>query len=174
MHVRVRKQSLSPGVKHGQKADPRSQMSTIGSDLEQGLGDGAKQESIEEALVLQTQGSESLGNGEHHVAVRYGQQLLGLLVQPAIAGGRLALGTVPVATRVEGNQPMSAGVALLQPTPESGGAAGADVMESFPLGRRDGVPPAAQEMLSILAKDIGDFQPMFTHLLRPSPSEISL
>jgi hypothetical protein len=146
-------------------------MSRVGRDLKQGLGDGAKQESLEEAWVLQPQGSESLGNGEDHVAVGYRQQFLGLLVQPAIASGRLALGTVPVATGVERDQPMSARVALFQPTPESGGAAGADVMESFPLGRRDGVPPAAQEMPSILAKDIGDFQPMFTHRCRPSSRE---
>jgi len=52
MHMWVMKQSLTPGVKHGQKADPRSQMSSIGSDLEQGLRDGVKQESVEPALIL--------------------------------------------------------------------------------------------------------------------------
>jgi hypothetical protein len=81
-------QGLTPGVKHGQKAEARSQMSRIGRDFEQGLGDGAKQESVEEALVLQTQGSESLGNGEDHVAVGDRQQFPGLLVEPAIASGR--------------------------------------------------------------------------------------
>jgi hypothetical protein len=116
MHMGVMPQGLAPGVKHSQKAEACSQMSRIGRDLKQGLGDGAKQESVEEALVLQTQGSESLGNGKHYVAVGDGQQFLGLLVQPAIASGRLALGTVPVATGVERDQPMSAGVALLQPT----------------------------------------------------------
>ena len=87
MHMGVMPQALAPGVKHGEKAEACSQMSRIGRDLEQGLGDGAKQESVEEAWVLQTQGSESLGNGEHHVAVGYRKQLLGLLVQPAIASG---------------------------------------------------------------------------------------
>jgi len=81
---------------------------------------------------------------------------------------------VPVATRVESDQPMSAGVAFFHPTAQSGGAAGTDVMESFPLDGRDGVPPTAQEALPVLAKDIGDFQPRLTHLLRPSPSELNL
>ena len=63
---------------------------------------------------------------------------------------------------------------MLDPTSQSGGAAGAQVMKSFPLGGRDGVPPAAQEALSVLAKDLGDFQPRLTHLLRPSPSEVRL
>ena len=90
-----------------------------------------------------------------------------------VAGCRLALGTVPVATRVESDQPMSAGVAFLHPTAQSGGAAGTDVMESFPLDSRDGVPPTAQEGLPVWAKDIGDFQPRLAHLLRPSPSEVN-
>src|SRR5215472_2269155 len=106
------------------------------------------------------------------MAVGYRQQLLRLLGQPAIAGRRLALGTVPVATRVESDHAMSAGVAFFHPTTQSGGAAGAEVMESFPLDSRDGVPPTAQEALPVLAKDIGDFQPRLTHPLRPSPSEV--
>ncbi len=53
MHMGVMKQGLSPGVQHGQKADPRSEVATIGSDLEQGLRDGTKQESVEAALILQ-------------------------------------------------------------------------------------------------------------------------
>jgi len=68
---------------------------------------------------------------------------------------------VPIAAGVESDQPMSTGIAFLQPTAQSGGAAGAEVMKSFPLGSRDGVPPAAQEALSVLAKDLGDFQPRF-------------
>jgi hypothetical protein len=75
------------------------------------------------------------------------------------------LGSTSDKTRVESDHPMSAGVALLHPTTQNGSAAGADVMQSFPLGRRDGVPPAAQEALSILAKDISDFQPMLNPLL---------
>ena len=174
MHVRVVQQVLTPGVKHGKKAEARPQMSPIGSDGEQGLGHSTKQESIEPALILQTQVSEGLGNSEHHVAVGYGQQLLGLLGQPAVARCRLALGAVTITAGVESDHPMSAGIALLQPTAQGGGAASREVMKRFPLGSRDGVPPAAQEALSVLAKDLGNFQPRFPHLLRPSPSEVSL
>jgi len=65
MHMRVMQQVLTPGVKHGKKANARPQMSLIGSDREQRLGNGAKQESIEPALILQAQVSEGLRNGEH-------------------------------------------------------------------------------------------------------------
>ena len=60
MDMRVMPHGLAPGVKHGQKTEACSQMSRIGRDLEQGLGDGAKQEGVEEALILQSQRSESL------------------------------------------------------------------------------------------------------------------
>jgi len=52
---------------------------------------------------------------------------------------------------------MRAGVALFQPTSQRSGAAGTEVMERFPLGSRHGMPPAAQEALSMLSKDLGDF-----------------
>jgi hypothetical protein len=140
MQVRVVQQVLTPGLEHGKKANARPQMWPVGSEGEQSLGHGAKQESIEPTLILQTQVSEGLGNSEHHVAVRYGQQLLGLLGQPAIASRRLALGAVTITAGVESDHPMSAGVALLYPSAQGGGAAGAEVMKSFPLGSRDGVP----------------------------------
>jgi hypothetical protein len=105
MPMRVVQQVLTPGVKHGKKADARPQMLRIGSDGEQGLGNGAQQESIEAALILQTPVSQGLGNGEHYVAVGYGQQLLGLLGQPAIAGRRRALGAVTI-TAGNGEHPI--------------------------------------------------------------------
>ena len=85
-------------MKHGQKADARPQMSPIGSDREQGLGNGAEQESIEQALILPAQRSEGLGNGEHHMTIRHGEQLLRPFRQPAIPRGRLALGVTAIAT----------------------------------------------------------------------------
>jgi hypothetical protein len=67
---------------------------------------------------------------------------------------------------------MGAAIALLDVAAESGGAASADVSQSFPLMGRHGVAPAAQELLLVLAKDIGHFEPMLCHLLLPSPSEV--
>ena len=79
MKMGVLLQVLSPGVKHGQKTDAGSQMSRIGRDLQQGLGHGTKQESIETAWILPGQRCEFLGHGKHHVTVRDGEQFLGLL-----------------------------------------------------------------------------------------------
>ncbi len=63
-------------------------------------------------------------------------------------------------------------VAFLEMTAQGGRAADADVTESFPLLWGDGVSPLLQELLSMFAKDIGYFEPMFSHRLLPSPSGV--
>jgi hypothetical protein len=54
-------------------------------------------------------------------------------------------------------------VALLEVGAEGGGTAGADVSEGSALRGVEPVPPAPKELLFVLAKDIGDFEPMFSH-----------
>jgi hypothetical protein len=65
-------------------------------------------------------------------------------------------------------------VALLEVRAESGGAAGADVSEGSALRGVEHVPPSPEELLFVLAKDIGDFEPMFSHRCRPSSFEWSM
>ena len=67
---------------------------------------------------------------------------------------------------------MRAMVPFLDVAAQSGSAAGADVTESFALLRRQGVGPSFSKRLSVLTKDIGYFEPMFSHLLLPSPSVV--
>jgi hypothetical protein len=51
---------------------------------------------------------------------------------------------------------------------ERGGTACDDVSECPPLLWRQHISPAIEEFLTVLTKDIGDFQPMLVHLCRPS------
>ena len=67
---------------------------------------------------------------------------------------------------------MGATIAVFEMSAQSGSTAGADVAESFALLGGDGVPPSFQKSLSILTEDIGHFEPMFPHLLLPSPSVV--
>lgn len=83
--------------------------------------------------------------------------------QPFIAGAGLTLGAVARAAGVVRNGLMGAGIALLEVASESGGAACADVAERPPLLPGQSVSPRGEEFLFVLAKDIGDFQPMFGH-----------
>jgi hypothetical protein len=67
---------------------------------------------------------------------------------------------------------MGATIAVFEMSAQSGSTAGADVAESFALLGGDNVPPTFQKSLSILSEDIGHFEPMFSHLLLPSPSVV--
>jgi len=65
-----------------------------------------------------------------------------------------------------------AAIAMFEMSAQSGGTAGADVAESFPLLGGDGVSPSFQKGLPILSEDIGHFEPLFGHRLLPSPSVV--
>ena len=54
-------------------------------------------------------------------------------------------------------------ITLLEARAESGGPTGADVPEYFALRRDKRVSPAGKELLCVLTKDIGNFQPMLRH-----------
>ena len=65
-------------------------------------------------------------------------------------------------------------VTLFQACAERGSAACADVPECLALVGRQRIAPPREELLFVLAKDIGDFQPMLVHRCRPSSSERSM
>jgi hypothetical protein len=58
-------------------------------------------------------------------------------------------------------------ITLLEARAERGGAACTDVPECLALVGRECSAPPLEELLFVLAKDIGDFQPMF-HLPLPA------
>jgi hypothetical protein len=58
---------------------------------------------------------------------------------------------------------MSALIALVHVTAQSGGSASANIVEGLALLAADHVAPAGQEVVSTCAEDIGHFQPMLVH-----------
>jgi hypothetical protein len=69
---------------------------------------------------------------------------------------------------------MGAVAALLDVGTEGGGSASADVSEGSALRGGERMPPLPEELLFVLAKDIGDFEPMLDHRCRPSSWERSM
>ena len=105
---------------------------------------------------------------ENNVAIRYRQDLRGPITQPLISRPAVALGAMTVTARPICDLLMPAVIALLHLRAECGGAAArADVSECLPLLGRQYISPAMEELLTVLAEDIGDFQPMFRHRRRP-------
>ena len=93
-------------------------------------------------------------------------------MQHALLRLHTPLEKTPHKAGVVGDRLVGATIALFEMPAQGGSAAGADVAESFALLWGDGVPPTFQKSLSILSEDIGHFEPMFSHLLRPSPSVV--
>ena len=114
MHVGMSLQVLSPGMEHAQKADLSAEMLRIGGDLRQGLSAGLKQQVIDDSLVLQRKRGQFLRQGEDHVKIADAEQFVRASCEPAVAGVGLALGAVPVATRVEGVGTMAASGTLIE------------------------------------------------------------
>jgi hypothetical protein len=75
---------------------------------------------------------------------------------------------MPIPARVVGDDLTGAAIALFYMSAKGGGAACADVTECSKLMCGEGMTPSLEEFLFVLAKDIGDFQPMLGHPCLPS------
>ena len=166
--MRVLFQTLGPGMQDGQEAQLGSQTFGVGGHLQKRLGDGPEQDPIDDSRVLQGERRYFVRQGEDHMAIGNGQDLLRPGGKPLVARPAVTLRAMPVAARSVFNHLMGAVVALPNVGAEDGGAACADIAESLPLLRRQYRTPAIEEFLTVLAEDISDFQPGFRHRLRPS------
>ena len=70
MEKRVKKQILPPGVKHGKKADFGAEMFGIGSDAPERFRNGAKEDAVNNFLILPGNGSDAVRRGENHMEIR--------------------------------------------------------------------------------------------------------
>ena len=132
--MRVMHQVLAPGVQHRQDAQlMRAQVAGVGGDLAERLMGRFEQQAVEQALVLQRQGSDLAGQREDQMEVGDRQQFGGPLLQPLGAGQRLALGAMPIAARVIGDRAVVAAVAGRDVTAQGGGAAALDGPRDAPL-----------------------------------------
>jgi hypothetical protein len=122
MDMRVNVEFLTPGVQYAEESDFCTEMLRIARDFEQGFRTGAKQEIVDNLLVLQDQGSQMPGKREDHMHVGRREQFLATCCEPAVARSCLTLWAVPVSTRVVGDGAMSAAGAFIEVAAERGGA----------------------------------------------------
>ena len=93
-------EALSPGVEDHQSANRRAQAFRVGRDLQQRRRGGPKQEVVHDALVGQRETRQRLRHREDEVDVADGQEFLLPRRHPGVAGGREALGAMPIPTAV--------------------------------------------------------------------------
>jgi hypothetical protein len=73
MDMRMMQKILAPGMKHTQEADLGAEMLCVRRDLQQSGGTGAKQEVVDDLLVVESQPREFMRNGEDHMEVADGK-----------------------------------------------------------------------------------------------------
>jgi hypothetical protein len=166
MDVRVNFEFLSPGVQDAEEADFCTEMLGIARNFEKGFGTGAKQEIVEDLLVLQNQGGQMTGKREDHMGVASREQFLTTRFDPAVAGSRLTLWTMSVAAAViRDGGPMPAASALVDVTAESGGATPRNGPQDFDVLPADPLAASFDECFSGSADEIGHLQRWPAHLL---------
>ena len=161
--VRVMLQVLAPGVEDGQEADLGPEVLRVGGDLLQGLGGGFEQEAVDLPRVLQRDRAERRRERKDDVMILDRQQFRLPGLHPLRGGGGLALGAVAVAARVVGDLLMAAVIAFLDVSAQGGSPAGGDVAQGATLLRRERVAVAVEEGITIVADDLGHFEPRSGH-----------
>ena len=126
MHVRMVNKILAPGVQHGDHAGLGAEMFGIGGDGAHRLGRRLEQDVVDDCLVLQGDGGDRRGHGEHDVEVRDRQQLRLSVGEPLRPGQTLAFGAMPVAAAIVGDADLAAVGALFDMAAERRRAASLD------------------------------------------------
>src|SRR5258708_28067606 len=142
MQMRMEKQVLSPTVKYGEKADLGAQMLGIGSDGGQGLGRGSKENAVDVIFVLVSDGSNLFGNREDDMKIVRLENFGRSFFDPLRTSEGLAFWAMTVAAAVVTGPLVTAAVAALEMTAESGGAG--------PLHRGSDAPPGRRHREALL------------------------
>jgi hypothetical protein len=96
----VKVELLAPGMEHGEPADLCAEMLGVPGDVLKRLGDGAKEEPVEQARVLQRQGTQVVRQGKDPMDVWRVEHLALPGREPRGLGRAMAFGAAPVAARV--------------------------------------------------------------------------
>jgi hypothetical protein len=155
-------EALAPGVKDGKKADLGAEVSRVASDGKEALRDSTKEDAVEEALVLKTDGTEVLGKGKDQVKVPGVEELCCPRLEPLGSAGCLTLRAVAVATGLVEEFLVAAALTLFHVAAESGSPAARDVAENPSLKERRRL--LGEIRSAVLPDDIGHFGPMSAHV----------
>src|SRR5262252_2924178 len=151
-------QVLSPGVQDGDHTDLGSEVLRIGCDFEQSLCASSEQQIVEQAWVLQSQDIQLVRHGEDNVEVAGVQEFTFSCRQPALAGLRLTLGAVTIATRVVGDGLITATRASVAMPAEGGSAAALNGTKGLELLKVKARSIPIQEAIAVHAQNVGHLE----------------
>jgi hypothetical protein len=165
MDMWMDREFLTPRMQNAEEADFCTEVLGIAGHFEESFCTGAKQEIVEDLLVLQDQGGQMTRKREDHMDVARWEKLLLTCCEPAIASSCLTLRAVPISTGVVGDGTMSAASALIEMSAERGGATPRNRQEHFDVLPADPLTASFDEGVSCSADQIGHLEGWPVHLL---------
>jgi hypothetical protein len=165
MDMRVKFEFLTPAVQHTEEADLRTEMLGIACDFQKGFCTGAKQEIVEDLLILQHQGSQVTRKRENHMDVTRRKKFPATFFQPTFPSTCLTFRAMPISARVVGDGAMSAASAFIEMPAERGGTTPGNRQEYFDVLPGDPLTASFDECASCSADQIGHLQRWPVHLL---------
>src|SRR6516165_5300074 len=165
MDVGMQSELLTPRVQHTEEANFCAEVTGIPSDFEKCFRAGAKQEAVEQFLVLQDQGGQLRRQREHDMNVARGKTFVPARGDPAIPSRGLALRAMSIAAGVVRDGAMPAAGALIEMTAECGGTTPPNGVQHFDVLPAQPVAVSFEESVSRSADQIGHLQRRPIHLL---------
>jgi hypothetical protein len=165
MDMGVQSEFLIPGVQHTEEADLRAQVSGVARNFQKRFRTGAKQQAIDDLLVLQRQGCQMRRKCEDHVHVVGREKFPATCSDPSFPRRGLTLRAVPIAARVVRDGAMPAAGALVEMTAQCGGTTPRNGQQHFDMLPTEPVAISFQESSSRGTDEIGHLQRWPVHLL---------
>ena len=145
---------LPPCVQDAEDADLGTEVARVGGHLAQRRRTRLKEPGVQLRRVAIAERQQRVRQREDDMHVRHVEELALTGGEPPGARLRLTLRTVPIATRVIGDGPMSAGAALIDMAAEGGGPTSGQRAKNGPLLHAEPRMPV-EEVLTLRVEDIG-------------------
>ncbi len=165
MDLRGESEFLIPGMQNAAEADLGAEVLGIAGNFQKRLRTGAKQEIVEDLLVLQGQWRQLPRKREDHMHIARREKFSPASGDPAFPGGGLTFRTVPVTAGVVRDGAIPAAGALIEMTAECGGTTACNGPQHLDMLPTEPVPISFQESSSRGAEEIGHLQGRPAHLL---------
>src|ERR1700676_652733 len=166
MDMGMEPELLIPGMQHGEEAEFRTEVFRIASDFEKCFCTGAKQQIIDDFLVLQSQGNKLRRKCEEHMDVVRRKTFSLPYDDRAFPSRGLTLRAVPISAAVVGDGgAMPAAGALIEMTAECGGATARNGPQHLDMLPAEPLAISFDESSSRAADEIGHLEGRPAHLL---------
>src|SRR3989454_4324947 len=121
MNMWVGREFLTPGMQNTEEADFCTEVFGIAGHFEKSFRTGAKQEIVEDLLVLQDQRGQMTRKREDHMDVARRKKFPATFFHPTFPSARLTLRAMPISAGVVGDGATSAASAFIEMPAECGG-----------------------------------------------------